>query len=615
MARNYVVPLGLLSLASDPTGHSAGETYYNTTSNKVRVYSGASWQDAGLQGTVGTQGVQGTQGPNAALVVSSTPPSGPLIGDRWVDSNSGSLYTWNYDGNSYSWVEFDASGYVGAQGVQGTQGTQGVSGSGTQGTQGAQGLGTQGVQGTIGANGSFGGAAFDYFYTNTSTADTDPTSGYFKFDSTTLSSVTTLYINKTDHNAVSADSFLQTIDDSTSAIKGHFSVMDETNEMHYAIFAIVGNHTEHATYLGVPVSYLSGVTSFANGQDSIITFARTGDKGDTGLQGTQGATGTATQGTQGATGTASAASPTFTGTVTLPTSTNTVAPLILPTGVLLTSPAAGVIESDGTAPYITESVTTGRSLIDTSFIATNGVYAAPLLSATSAQPLWGGFTSATGTLGTPTGTGPWTVVVTGMSATGGFIPGKTITATAGTGSFNTNTVTIVSVDSATQITVSATGGTIPTAGTVTVVKVSTTGALTLLANTAYTFEQMLYVTTGATSHTTAIGFSGTVGVGSIWHQTDSALTGVSGTIQASGSSGLSTIAWTTLAGGVVEATTTAAQTAWRTKGMLRTTTSGTIIPQITFSAAPTAPNSLSATSFFRITPIGSNTLYNIGAWA
>ena len=452
MARNYVVPLGLLSLASDPTGHSAGETYYNTTSNKVRVYNGASWQDAGLQGTVGTQGVQGTQGPNAALVVSSTPPSGPLIGDRWVDSNSGSLYTWNYDGNSYSWVEFDASGYVGAQGVQGTQGTQGVSGSGTQGTQGA-------------------------------------------------------------------------------------------------------------------------------------------------------------------TGTASAASPTFTGTVTLPTSTNTVAPLILPTGVLLTSPAAGVIESDGTAPYITESVTTGRSLIDTSFIATNGVYAAPLLSATSAQPLWGGFTSATGTLGTPTGTGPWTVVVTGMSATGGFIPGKTITATAGTGSFNTNTVTIVSVDSATQITVSATGGTIPTAGTVTVVKVSTTGALTLLANTAYTFEQMLYVTTGATSHTTAIGFSGTVGVGSIWHQTDSALTGVSGTIQNSGSSGLSTIAWTTLAGGVVEATTTAAQTAWRTKGMLRTTTSGTIIPQITFSAAPTAPNSLSATSFFRITPIGSNTLYNIGAWA
>ena len=126
---------------------------------------------------------------------------------------------------------------------------------------------------------------------------------------------------------------------------------------------------------------------------------------------------------------------------------------------------------------------------------------------------------------------------------------------------------------------------------------------------------MLYLTTGVTSHTTALGFGGTVGVSSIWHQTDSGLTGVSGTIQASGTSGLSTIAWTTLAGGVIEAATTVAQTAWRTKGVIRTTTSGTLIPQITFSAAPTAPNSLSPTSFFRITPIGKDTFYNIGAWA
>ena len=288
----------------------------------------------------------------------------------------------------------------------------------------------------------------------------------------------------------------------------------------------------------------------------------------------------------------------------------------MPSGSLLTTPAAGVIESDGITPYFTESATSGRSILDISHVATTGFYAAPLLSALTAQPLWGAYTSATGTIGTPSGTGPWTTTITGMSFTGGFVPGKTITFVAGTGTFNTNTVTITSVDSATQITVSSTGGTIPTAGTVTNVKVATTGALTLLANTIYVFEQLLYVTTGATSHTTAIGFGGTIGVSSIMHTTQTESTGaVSGNIQVSGSSAMQSTYFTTLAGGVVSSAGTALQTAFRTRGAIRTSTSGTLIPQITFSAAPTAPNSLSPISFFKITPIGSSTAYTVGAWA
>lgn len=357
-------------------------------------------------------------------------------------------------------------------------------------------------------------------------------------------------------------------------------------------------------------SYITGSAPTINNLTLTGTLTAGGSAGTSGyvLQ----STGT---GVQWAAASGSTSSPTFTGTVTLPTSTSTVAPLILPTGTVLTTPAAGVIESDGTTPYITESTTLGRSIIDTSHMATTGIYSATLQNIITAQPLWGGYTNPSGTLGTPTGTGPWTVVITALATTGGFIPGKTITVTAGTGTFNTNTVTIVSVDSATQITVSATGGTIPTAGTVTNVKINTTGALTLAANTTYIFEQMLYLTTGVTSHQTSLGFSGTVGVSSVWFQTDSGLTAVSGTIQASGTSGLSTVAFTTLAGGLIEAATTAANTAWRTKGIIRTTTSGTLIPQITFSAAPGAPNSMSPTSFFRITPIGSSSFYTVGAWA
>ena len=138
----------------------------------------------GIQGPTGS-GIQGIQGPNAALTFSATAPASPLLGDRWVDSNTGVEYTWINDGSHNWWVETDASGYVGAQGlagiqgpagsvqgvqgfqgplgIQGIQGIQGTTGTqgftGTQGTTGNQGLlGTQGLQGTLGLQGLQGSA-------------------------------------------------------------------------------------------------------------------------------------------------------------------------------------------------------------------------------------------------------------------------------------------------------------------------------------------------------------------------------------------------------------------------------------------------------------------------
>jgi hypothetical protein len=104
----------------------------------------------GAQGLLGLQGNQGLQGPNAAIAFSTNPPSSPLLGDRWTDSNSGSQYTWVTDGVNYYWIELSASGYSGVQGIQGIQGVQGV--QGTVGSQGAQGV--QGVQGVQGLQGS-----------------------------------------------------------------------------------------------------------------------------------------------------------------------------------------------------------------------------------------------------------------------------------------------------------------------------------------------------------------------------------------------------------------------------------------------------------------------------
>ena len=68
------------------------------------------------------------------------------------------------------------------------------------------------------------------------------------------------------------------------------------------------------------------------------------------------------------------------------------------------------------------------------------------------------------------GTGPWTVTVTGITSTAGLQVGQQIIATAGTGSLYNGTptsVVVASVVSSTSITVTVTGGTTPTAGTIT----------------------------------------------------------------------------------------------------------------------------------------------------
>jgi len=89
--------------------------------------------------------------------------------------------------------------------------------------------------------------------------------------------------------------------------------------------------------------------------------------------------------------------------------------------------------------------------------------------------------STTGSIATVTGAGPWTVSITGMTDVTGLIVGDTVTATAGTGSLTTGGVAVVAgIPSATSLTVTVTGGGIPTVGTVT--NISRTTASTVQTN-------------------------------------------------------------------------------------------------------------------------------------
>ena len=184
-----------------------------------------------------------------------------------------------------------ANGFIGSSG-------QALLSNGT-GVYWGSGAGFTGSKGDTGENGSFGGAAFDYTF-STATTLADPGDGVLKFNNTVFSSANTLIIHDNDDNGVSVYNFLQTIDDSTSAIKGHFTVTEKANTTNFAQFSIVGNHVDAANSFQVPVAYLTGAASMTNGLDIIITFARTGDKGDTGFTGSFGFTGS--QGDIGYTG-------------------------------------------------------------------------------------------------------------------------------------------------------------------------------------------------------------------------------------------------------------------------------------------------------------------------
>ena len=196
-----------------------------------------------------------------------------------------------------------ATGVHGASGVgiNGATGIQGASGStGLQGASGSTGLtGSTGVQG---AQGTFGGEAVDILFSNDVNV-TDPTSGKFKFNNATFSSVTKMSISHTDHLSTNIATIIHSIDDSTSTVKGYFSVSLESDPDVYVVFSITGLLTDHTTWDEVPVQWMSGATTLTNGGDYIVTFQRSGDKGDTGLTGATGANGqTGATGSNGAAG-------------------------------------------------------------------------------------------------------------------------------------------------------------------------------------------------------------------------------------------------------------------------------------------------------------------------
>lgn len=145
--------------------------------------------------------------------------------------------------------------------------------------------GATGDTGNDGANGADGLTVInglDYTF-DTTTVDADPGIGELRFNNTTISSVTNLYISKTGRNSEDLEDFIASWDDSTTtANRGTIVVTTVANPSEFFICYINSSLTDGTTYWKVPVTFVSGNGLASNGERISVRFFRTGDTGVSG---------------------------------------------------------------------------------------------------------------------------------------------------------------------------------------------------------------------------------------------------------------------------------------------------------------------------------------------
>lgn len=138
---------------------------------------------------------------------------------------------------------------------------------------------------------------------------------------------------------------------------------------------------------------------------------------------------------------------------------------------------------------------------------------------------------------------------------------------------------------------------------------------TLAANTTYLIEMEVLFTaaSGGTAASVGLSFGGTAGISNIAYRAIAAHSVTSGATAASASN---FVFVTTAANTLVVPSGTNWYKRISVHGVVSINgTSGTFIPQAKWSAAPGGAPSVAVNSFVKLTPIGSDTVNSIGAWA
>lgn len=139
---------------------------------------------------------------------------------------------------------------------------------------------------------------------------------------------------------------------------------------------------------------------------------------------------------------------------------------------------------------------------------------------------------------------------------------------------------------------------------------SANDTLTVAASTTYLFDALIYLTTGSTAHLVSFAFGGTATFTSLLYRAKAFDLNSYDYSDKTGQL-ISTTASRTQ---IIDATTNT-EAVIEINGVLRINAAGTIIPQIGFDQAPGGTNLGKTNSFFRLYPVGSDTVASVGNWA
>lgn len=153
---------------------------------------------------------------------------------------------------------------------------------------------TAGTPGPPGAPGTPGGAGpsgisagIKYLY-STDTASTDPTSGKLKFDSVTLSSITSFRISETDADSNGIAALISTWASSTTvASRATIVIIKDGAPSNLLAFSVSGALTDNGTWDTLPITFISTSGSFSNGDTLRVFFSMTGNTGTADMLGVQ----------------------------------------------------------------------------------------------------------------------------------------------------------------------------------------------------------------------------------------------------------------------------------------------------------------------------------------
>ena len=254
------------------------------------------------------------------VTVGDNPPNTPTPrnGELWWESDTGDLYVYYEDVNSSQWVQANAGGrgddgdkgdkgepstVQGPQGIQGVEGEKGAPGDvEAQGNKGEPGISIKGepgasikgepgasikgepgndIKGDKGDQGDQGDKAGILFKFSNATSMVDPNPGNFRFNSTSLSSVSAIAIDALDSNSNDFSDFLTTWDDSTNTVKGTLEIKSNLNtDTTHAVFQII-SITDNVGWLQIGVQNPVGNIP-SNLEVCVLNFSRAGDKGQKG---------------------------------------------------------------------------------------------------------------------------------------------------------------------------------------------------------------------------------------------------------------------------------------------------------------------------------------------